>query len=176
MSLSLEVRRWLLDDVPSIINYFLQADDDFLKGMGADPSKLPSYTDWKTSLEIEFQKPAEVQDYFYMIWLCDGQPVGHCNVNLIKYGRHANMHLHMWQTIDRQKGLGALFVKKSLPTFFERFDLEKVVCEPYALNPAPNKTLPKAGFQFVKKHVCIPGPINFEQEVSRWEIGKEAVF
>jgi hypothetical protein len=43
-------------------------------------------------------------------------------------------------------------------------------CEPYALNPAPNKTLEKLGFKFLKTYTTIPGWINFEQEVNLWEL------
>lgn len=42
-------------------------------------------------------------------------------------------------------------------------------------NPAPNKTLKKAGFELVKEYVTTPGPINFEQPVKLWclsEVGQ----
>jgi RimJ/RimL family protein N-acetyltransferase len=58
----------------------------------------------------------------------------------------------------------------TLPYFFQNFELKNLYCEPYALNPAPNKTLKKIGFQFVKQYVTIPGSLNFEQEVNRWEL------
>jgi hypothetical protein len=41
------------------------------------------------------------------------------------------------------------------------------------LNPAPNKTLEKIGFTFIKSHTCVPGYLNFEQEVNRWEMTHE---
>jgi hypothetical protein len=46
--------------------------------------------------------------------------------------------------------------------------LKKLFCEPYALNPAPNKTLEKIGFEFVKEYITTPGWINFEQPVKLW--------
>ena len=62
----------------------------------------------------------------------------------------------------------------TLPFFFENFKLKKLYCEPYALNAAPNKTLTKAGFNFVKKYSTIPGSISFEQEVNQWEMSYDS--
>jgi len=171
----LAVTPWTADDIPDIMNYFLEAEEGHLSGMGADAAKLPSFESWHTSLMTEYHKPALEQGYYYVIWMCDGERVGHCNINFIEHGIQANMHLHMWESGQRRKGMGTKLVQLALPLFFERFNLKKVICEPYALNPAPNKTLPRAGFQFVRKYRCTPGPINFEQEVSRWEILREAV-
>jgi hypothetical protein len=33
--------------------------------------------------------------------------------------------------------------------------------------------LAKVGFTFVKKYVTVPGIINFEQEVNRWQMSRE---
>jgi len=80
------------------------------------------------------------------------------------------MHLHLWNKDVRKKGYGTRFVKLSLPYFFGNYQLKKLFCEPYALNPAPNKTLEKAGFEFIKEYTTIPGFINFEQPVCLWEM------
>jgi len=170
MNEKLAVRPWVTDDIPNIINYFLKADDDFVRGMGANSDRFPSFSKWKAALEHEIKQPPIDQGYYYMIWLIDGVAVGHCNVNMITYSQQANMHLHLWRKSKRQKGMGVRFVQLCIPYFFKRFELQTLLCEPYALNPAPNKTLPKAGFTFVKRYRCTPGPINFEQEVSRFEM------
>jgi RimJ/RimL family protein N-acetyltransferase len=102
--------------------------------------------------------------------LLNDQPIGHCNVNKIIFGEEAYMHLHLWQNNTRQKGMGATLVKKSIPFFFKNLKLKRLYCEPYALNPAPNKTLEKIGFQLVKEYVTVPGYLNFEQPVKRWEL------
>jgi len=47
------------------------------------------------------------------------------------------------------------------------------MCEPYALNPAPNKILKKVGFTFIKIYETTPGWINFKQKVNQYEFGKE---
>jgi len=108
-----------------------------------------------------------------MIWLFNGKAIGHCNVNNIIFGQSAFMHLHMWNAPNRKKGMGSQLVQLSIPYFFKHLELKELFCEPYALNPAPNKTLAKLGFQFIKKHVTIPGSLNFEQEVNRWRFDQD---
>ena len=103
----------------------------------------------------------------------NGVASGHCNVNPITFGKEATMHLHLWNAENRKKGLGTSMVLQSLPLFFNRLQLETLWCEPYALNPAPNKTLSKLGFEFVKKYRTVPGSLNFEQEVNRYQLTKE---
>jgi len=61
----------------------------------------------------------------------------------------------------------------TLPWFFERLELWRIRCEPYAANPAPNKILAKTGFQFVKTWRTKPGWLNFEQEVNLWDLTRE---
>ena len=80
------------------------------------------------------------------------------------------MHLHMWNSGLRKKGHGTTFIKMTLPWYFEKYHLQSLYCEPYALNPAPNKTMEKAGFEFVKEYVTIPGRFNFEQPVKLWKM------
>ena len=49
-------------------------------------------------------------------------------------------------------------------------NLKILYCEPYSLNPAPNHTLKKIGFEFVKENITIPGFLNFEQKVNLWKL------
>ena len=83
------------------------------------------------------------------------------------------MHLHIWQPTLRQQGNGTYFVKQSVAHYFEKFHLKNLFCEPYALNQSPNKTLPKAGFEFIKTYEPEIGWINFRQSVNRWGISQE---
>jgi hypothetical protein len=43
-------------------------------------------------------------------------------------------------------------------------------CEPNAFNVAPNRTLQKAGFKYLKTHMTVPSALNFHQAVTRWVI------
>ena len=159
-------------DIPLICDYWMGASPAYLKSMGADYKKLPSRDQFKSMLEEQIKLPPEKQMGFATIWCLDDQPIGHCNINQIEYGDRAKMHLHIWNPELRLKGMGSQFVKLSLNIFFERFKLWHLYCEPYANNPAPNKTLTKVGFTYLKNYRTIPGSINFEQEVSRWYLSR----
>ena len=156
------------DNLISIVDYFLNADKDFLSGMAVDPSKLPKKEDWLKLLTEESQKTLEHKNFYYVIWLLNNTPVGHSNINKIIFGEEAYMHLHIWNASKRQKGMGLELMKMSLPFYFEKFKLKRLYCEPYAFNPAPNKTLKKLGFEFLQQYDTIPGWINTYQTVNRW--------
>jgi RimJ/RimL family protein N-acetyltransferase len=117
------------------------------------------------------------QDYkekksYCIIWELNGNAVGHSNVNKIIFGVEAYMHIHIWKPEIRKSGLGETFARKTIPYFFENLQLQKLYCEPYALNPAPNNLLRKLGFQFLQSYETVPGYLNFLQEVNLWELSR----
>lgn len=164
----LNVRELLASDIPFIVRYWTESDPAFMVGMGVDLAKLPTADAIRKMLEQQLALPIEQKPSFCLIWEAGGTPVGHSNVNQIQFGASAFMHLHLWQSTTRQRGMGLQLVQLGLPIFFERLQLQTLYCEPFANNPAPNKTLKKAGFEFVKTHITVPGSHNFEQPVNRW--------
>jgi RimJ/RimL family protein N-acetyltransferase len=141
--------------------------------MGVDLKKLPPKEDLTKALKRQISLPLDQKMSYGLIWEMNEKAIGHSNVNPVEYGSSGKMHLHLWQFGNRQKGIGFMLVKKSLPYFFENLKLKVLYCEPYALNPAPNKTLEKIGFEFVKKYATVPGSINFEQEVCQWRLTRQ---
>jgi len=170
--MNLSVREMIGNDIENIVDYFIEADVDFLKVMGADKNKLPERKAWIKKLKTEFEKPYNEKEFYYIVWLINGQPVGHSNINNISFGKSATMHLHLWNGNNRKKGLGVKFLNMSTPYYFEHFKLEKLVCEPRAENAAPNKALQKAGFYLIRTYKTTPGWINFHQTVNRYELTK----
>lgn len=166
----LSVREITENDIVPLTGYWLEATDIFLTGMGVDLSKMPSRKELTGMLSHQISVPYEHKQSYCIIWLKDNLPVGHCNINKIIFGEEASMHLHIWNEYNRHKGMGAEFIKISVPYFFENLRLKKIYSEPYSLNPAPHKTLAKAGFTFVKEYITIPGWINFEQSVKQWQL------
>lgn len=166
----LSVREIKIDDIPALCDYWLNADPEFLISMGVDLAKMPSREQLVAFLSEPIPLPYSEKNSYCIIWEENGIPVGHSNVNKIVFGVEAFMHLHLWNNSTRKKGLGMEFIKLTVPWFFRKLELKKLFCEPYALNPAPNKTLAKAGFKFIRSYTCVPGWINFEQEVNLWEM------
>jgi len=172
-SASLSVREIQHSDIEPLSDYWFNSDPDFLIRMGVDLSKMPTREEWKGMLNEQLSQSYEEKKSYCIIWLLKDEPVGHSNVNRIIFGEEAYLHLHIWDSDNRTKGLGLQFVKMTLPFFFQNMKLKKICCEPYALNPAPNKTMEKLGFEFIKEYITVPGFINFEQPVKHWELTLE---
>jgi len=159
----LSVRPMTATDVALICDYWCTASHDSLRGMGADPAKMPTRDNWLQMLNTQLETPMSGKKSWCMVWLADGEPVGHCNINKIIAGKEAYMHLHLWHGVSRQKGMGTKFVKMTIPYFFENYNLQQLYCEPYALNAAPNSTVAKVGFKLVHQEVTTPGFLNFNR-------------
>ena len=167
----IEVRPFLSrEEYELMLDYFYTADDSFLNGMGVDRAKLPERDKWLDALLLDHEKPDGERDRFYLIWIFRGRRVGHSSINKIVLGTEAFIHLHLWDSQLRRAGLGTEFVRRSANLYFERFNLKKLVCEPSADNPAPNRVLEKLGFTFIKRYRTIPGVIAYEQDVNRYEL------
>lgn len=164
----LQVREIEPDDIDHIVRYWLGSDHHFLRSMGVDLGKLPEKEDLIKMIGAQLEQPYDQKHSFAMIWMVNGESVGHCNVNDIKFGTEAYMHLHMWRSDLRHKGVGSELLRLTLPHFFEKLDLDRLISEPYALNEAPNRTLPKVGFILEKEYTTVPGSLSFEQPVKRW--------
>jgi RimJ/RimL family protein N-acetyltransferase len=105
-----------------------------------------------------------------VVWLSDDRPIGFSTSDKIAYGEQANMHLHVTEPELRKQGVGVECVRRSVDIYFERLRLKRLFCEPNAFNVAPNRTLQKAGFKYLKTHMTVPGPLNTHQAVTRWVI------
>ncbi|MBL4663565.1 MAG: GNAT family N-acetyltransferase, partial [Flavobacteriaceae bacterium] len=170
---NLLVRPMEIQDIEILADYWLLSNPRHLVAMGVDLSKLPKRSELVTALREQLELPIDRKQSYALIWEENGTQIGHTNINQIIFGQQAYMHLHLWSNSNRQKGLGQKLVRRSLPFFFEHFDLQNLYCEPYVLNPAPNRTLQKLGFEFVKRHITIPGSLNFEQEVNLWMLTRK---
>ena len=169
---TLTVRELEQKDVRMIADYWFTATPEYLNNMGVDTTKMPSREDFTAMLATQLTLPYNEKKGYAVIWEVNGKSIGHSNLNPVEYGDHGYMHLHIWQPEYRKSGYGTELIKLTLPYFFNNMHLQKIYCQPYALNGAPNKTLDKAGFKFVKEYITTPGSITFEQPVNLWEIEK----
>jgi len=169
----LSVREIQHSDIEPLSDYWFKSDPQFLVDMGVDLSKMPAREQWHQMLDQQINQSYREKQSYCIVWLLNNEPVGHSNINRIVFGEEAYLHLHIWKKDNRTKGMGLQFVKKTIPYFFNNMQLKKLCCEPYALNPAPNKTMEKLGFEFIKEYITVPGWINFEQPVKHWELTYE---
>jgi RimJ/RimL family protein N-acetyltransferase len=153
-----------------MVDYFLGADDSFLNGMGVARSLLPTREAWLRSALADHQALDDQKDRLYVGWFYEGRQIGHSSVNKIQIAEEAFFHLHLWHSELRMSGLGIHLCRQSIKIFFERLRLKRLWCEPYAENQAPNRTLVKLGFEFVKRYRTVPGAISFEQDVNLYRL------
>jgi RimJ/RimL family protein N-acetyltransferase len=169
MDSSLEVRPFAgRQEYEQMVDYFLDADDKFLQGMGVDRSRLPPREDWISSALRDHDRPNCEKERAYVAWSLDGVAIGHSSINRIQMGREAFIHLHLWSRVHRRAGLGIRFFQLSVGQFARDFSLERLYCEPSAENPGPNRVLLKSEFRFLKRYRTVPGTINFEQDVNQY--------
>jgi len=168
--MELTVRQMRLDEVDIRIDYFLDADITALETMGVDPAKLPSREAWRKIYEEDYSRPIEQRASMQLLWLERGKPIGFSSADVLEFGSHANMHLHILNKDMRRTGRGAECVRQSAVIYFSMLRLNRLYCQPNAFNIAPNRALQKAGFRYVKTYETTPGPLNSHQAVTQWEL------
>jgi RimJ/RimL family protein N-acetyltransferase len=171
---SLSVREMQLAEVEIRISYFHDASDKDLRTLGVDRALLPTREAWRAIYEEDYARRIPERVNYSLVWELDGRPVGFSSADHIVFGKEAFMHLHILSGAQRRAGLGAEFVKKSAPVYFQVLELERLFCEPNAFNVAPNRTLQRAGFSYLFTHETTPGPINFPQVATRWVLDRPA--
>jgi RimJ/RimL family protein N-acetyltransferase len=168
--MALEVREMLAAEADFVVDYHTNATPEYLDMLGVDPTRLPSAHAFRERLHHACTLPLAERPAIVVIWLSDGKPVGFSTADKIRRGEQANMHLHVTVAEQRQQGIGVACVRRSADLYFDRLQLKRLYCEPNAFNVAPNRTLQKAGFKYLKTHMTVPGPFNFHQPVTRWVI------
>ena len=166
--MTLTVREMKESEIDVVIDYFVRSTPEHLEILGVDPTRLPAPESWRERFRREHVQPIKQRAWIVVIWLQDEQPVGFSSCDKIVYGEQANMHLHVIDPERRNRGYGVECVRHSVDIYYEQLKLKRLFCEPNAFNVAPNRTLQKAGFKYLKTHMTVPGPFNFHQAVTRW--------
>lgn len=170
--MTVTVRPMTLQETAMIIEYFHAATPEHLDMLGVDPTRLPPASQWQRLYQQMFDQPVDQRNSLLVSWLYDDRFVGFSTADKIRVGQHANMHLHITNAPQRQHGIGVECVRQTVELYFQALKLKQLFCEPNAFNVAPNRTLQKAGFKYVKTHMTVPGPLNFHQAVNRWVIDR----
>jgi RimJ/RimL family protein N-acetyltransferase len=152
-----------LEETGAIIDYFHGATPEHLEMLGVDPTRLPPAATWRERYEREYALPIERRAAFMVSWLDDDRLIGFSTADKIVFDERAYMHLHIVASDHRNRGIGAQCLRMSVDIYFDVLKLKLLYCEPNAFNVAPNRTLQKAGFKYVKTHMTAPGPLNFHR-------------
>jgi len=166
--LSLLIKEMALAEVGVVIDYFHGATPEHLETMGVDPTRLPGRGDWRARYVAEYRKPIPERSTLLVIWKLHDSPVGFSTSEKIAYGEQAHMHLHIVDPQLRGSGIGSAALPETIALYLRELKLKRLFCEPNAFNVAPNRTLQRVGFRYVKTYTTVPGPLNYHQAVNRW--------
>lgn len=162
------VRELRLDEVAVRISYFHDAADDHLGELGVDRNRLLAPEEWHSWYEQDYARPLDQREQYALAWELAGEVVGFSSVDRLVFGQEAFMHLHITKPERRRTGLGTEFVRRSARMYFDVLGLERLYCQPNAFNVAPNRTLQRAGFRYVRTYETTPSAMNFFQAVTLW--------
>src|SRR5437867_6196066 len=166
----LRVRDLLLDDVPLVNSYWANQTSADVDRMSLDPSKIPTpYIQVDTYRKL-LALPFKERTSELLIWELNEQAVGMSSLRNIRYADYGEIHLQMIKPGFRRSGYGHRFFAMTLLECFRRFELSLIACEPSSRNPGPNRLLQKLGFAIARTYRTVPGPLNREHEVNRYEI------
>jgi len=169
----LTVRPLASEDFDGFIAYFTRASQADAERMGLAIDRVPSPTQLRSDLEAMIATPVDRLRSFVLAWCADGKTVGHSSLKDIVLGDSGSMHLHMWSADLRGKGYGPYLFCLSALDFYERFNLKRIICEPKADNPIPNRMLQKIGFPLVLTRVGASSELAFVCELNRYEIRRD---
>lgn len=170
--MSLTIREMALDETGLIIEYFHGSTPEHLETLGVDPTRLPTRLHWRERFAGDYGKPIQERSTLLVIWELDDVGIGFSTSDKIVYGEQAHMHLHVVEPERRRSGIGSACVRETVEVYFNKLRLKRLFCEPNAFNVAPNRTLQRVGFSYVKTYRTVPGPLNYHQAVTRWVFEK----
>jgi RimJ/RimL family protein N-acetyltransferase len=116
-----------------------------------------------------------------LAWCLDGEAVGHSSLKDIAPGASGSIHLHLWRADLRGRGYGPRLFCLAALDFYDRFQLRRMVCEPKADNPAPNRLLQKIGFPLISTRmgasselsaICVLNGYDIQRQVAEEYLGK----
>lgn len=83
----IEVRQFAgRTEYEQMVDYFLDADDEFLHGMGVARSSLPLREDWISAVLRDHDRPDHKKGRAYLAWIYEGVAIGHSSINKIQFG------------------------------------------------------------------------------------------
>jgi len=166
----LTVRPIASDDFDGYIAYFTRASKADAERMGLAIDRVPPAPQLRSDLEAMIATPLDRLRSFVLAWCVGGLTIGHSSLKDIVPGDVGCIHLHMWRADFRGKGYGPFLFCLSALDFYQRFNLKRIICEPKANNPMPNRMLKKIGFPLVLTHVARGSELAFLCELNRYEI------
>jgi len=166
----LYVRELSSNDIHLVNGYWASLAPADIDRMNIDPCKIPTpYLQADARMKL-LNLPLRERKSDLLIWELNGRAVGMSTLRNIRYAEYGEIHLHMFEPELRGSGYGHRFFFITLQQYFRKYELKLIVCQPSSRNLGPNRLLQKLGFTIAKTYRTVPGPLNREHEVNRYEI------
>ncbi len=171
--MDLSVRPLAAEDLDGFINYWLGLSPDAMERLGVAIDRLPSATQMRSDLEAMLAAPDDGVRSFVLAWCSNGQAIGHSSLKDIVPADFGSIHLHMWRADLRGKGHGAYLFCLAAVDFYKRFKLKRIICEPKADNPPPNRLLQRIGFPLISTRIGRSSELSRVCKLNRYDIVRE---
>jgi [ribosomal protein S5]-alanine N-acetyltransferase len=168
--MKLSVRPLAEKDFDVFINYWMELSPADIERIGVAADRLPSCEQMRAGLETMLSTPNDRANSFVLAWCINGEAIGHSSLKDIVAGECGNIHLHMWRADLRGKGYGPHLFCLAVLDFYRRFNLKRMICEPKADNPAPNRLLQRIGFPLVSTRIGAGSELGVICELNRYDI------
>jgi RimJ/RimL family protein N-acetyltransferase len=171
--MDLSVRPLAADDFDGFINYWLRLSEVEIGRLGVAIDRVPSAARIRSDLEaMVIARDDEVRS-FVLAWCINGEAIGHSSLKDIVPGDSGSIHLHMWRPDLRGKGHGPHLFCLAAVDFYERFKLRRIICEPKADNPPPNRLLQGIGFPLISTRIGRSSELGTICKLNRYDIVRE---
>ena len=171
--MNFSVRPLAEKDFDNFINYWGELSPADVERMGVAVDRMPSPAKMRADLEAMLAIPNERAESFVLAWCVNGQAIGHSSLKDIVPGDFGSIHLHMWRADLRGKGYGPGLFCLAVLDFYRRFNLKRMICEPKADNPAPNRLLQRIGFPLVSTRTGAGSDLGVICELHRYDIVRQ---
>lgn len=168
--MDLSVRPLAAEDFDSFINYWLGLSQAEIERLGVAIDRLPSAARMRSDLAAMLIAPDVAVHSFVLAWCINGEVIGHSSLKDIVTGDSGSIHLHMWRADLRGKGHGPHLFCLAAVDFYERFKLRRIICEPKADNPPPNRLLQRLGFPLISTRIGRSSELGTICKLNRYDI------
>lgn len=171
--MDLSVRPLAAEDFDSFINYWLGLSQAEIDRLGIAIDRLPSAARMRSDLEAMLAAPDDSVRSFVLAWCIDREAIGHSSLKDIVPADSGSIHLHMWRADLRGKGHGSYLFSLAAVDSYKRFKLKRIICEPKADNPAPNRLLQRIGFPLISTRIGRSSELSRICKLNRYDIVRD---
>jgi RimJ/RimL family protein N-acetyltransferase len=171
--MELSVRPLAAEDFNGFINYWLGLSQEEIERLGIAIDRMPSAAQMRSDLKAMLAAPNNGVRSFVLAWCVNGEAIGHSSLKDIVPRDSGSIHLHMWRADLRGKGHGPYLFCLAAVDLYERFKLKRIICEPKAANPAPNRLLQRIGFPLISTRVGRSSELSTICKLNRYDIVRD---